>query len=128
MNNFLLRSGAILFVLAIIFGAFGAHALKDVVSEKALSSFEVGIRYQFYQALAFLIIGFSKDKLSFNLRPISIGMLLGISLFSTSIYLLALKEILPFSVSFCGHITPIGGLILIISLGFFILKLYKKTI
>jgi uncharacterized membrane protein YgdD (TMEM256/DUF423 family) len=55
-------------------------------------------------------------------------MLLGISLFSTSIYLLALKEILPFSVSFCGPITPIGGLILIISWGFFILRLYKKTI
>ena len=128
MNNFLLRSGAILFVLAIIFGAFGAHALKDVVSEKALSSFEVGIRYQFYQALAFLIIGFSKDKLSFNLRPISIGMLLGISLFSPSIYLLALKETLPFSVTFCGPSTPIGGLILIVSWVFFILKLYKKTI
>ena len=128
MNNFLLRSGAILFVLAIIFGAFGAHALKDAVSEKAISSFEVGIRYQFYQALAFLIIGFSKDKLSFNLRPMSIGMLLGISLFSTSIYLLALKETLPFSVSFCGPITPIGGLILIVSWVFFILKLYKKTI
>ena len=128
MNNFLLRSGAILFVFAIILGAFGAHALKDVVSERAITSFEVGVRYQFYQALAFLIIGFSKDKLSFNLRPISIGMLLGISLFSTSIYLLALKEILPFSVSFCGPITPIGGLILIISWVFFILKLYKKTI
>lgn len=128
MNNFLLRSGAILFVLAIIFGAFGAHALKDVVSEKAISSFEVGVRYQFYQALAFLIIGFSTDKLSFNLKPISIGMLLGISLFSTSIYLLALKEVLPFSVSFCGPVTPIGGLILIISWVFFILKLYKKTI
>ena len=128
MNNFLIRSGAILFALAIIFGAFGAHALKDVVSEKAISSFEVGVRYQFYQALAFLIIGFSKDKLSFNLRPISIGMLLGISLFSTSIYLLALKETLPFSVYFCGPITPIGGLILIVSWVFFILKLYKKTI
>ena len=72
MNNFLLRSGAILFVFAIILGAFGAHALKDVVSERAITSFEVGVRYQFYQALAFLIIGFSKDKLSFNLRPISI--------------------------------------------------------
>ena len=128
MNNFLLRSGAILFVFAIILGAFGAHALKDVVSERAITSFEVGVRYQFYQALAFLIIGFSKEKLSFNLRPISIGMLLGISLFSTSIYLLALKETLPFSVSFCGPITPIGGLILIVSWVFFILKLYKKTI
>ena len=124
MNNFLLRSGAILFVLAIIFGAFGAHALKDVVSERAITSFEVGVRYQFYQALAFLIIGFSKEKLSFNLRPISLGP----SIFSTSIYLLALKEILPFSVSFCGPITPIGGFILIISWVFFILKLYKKTI
>ncbi|MFY7943525.1 MAG: DUF423 domain-containing protein, partial [Crocinitomicaceae bacterium] len=44
--------GSLLFALAIILGAFGAHALKDLISEKSLNSFEVGVKYQFFQALA----------------------------------------------------------------------------
>ena len=70
MDKFEIRVGSVLFTLAIIFGAFGAHALKGIIDEQSLATFEVGVRYQFYQALGFLILGFSKDKLTFNLRPI----------------------------------------------------------
>ena len=108
-----------------MFGAFGAHALKELVSEEALKTFEVAVRYQFYQALGFLFLGLGKEKIGFSLRAISIGMLIGLSLFCGSIYGIALKEILPFPVSFLGPITPIGGAILIFSWATFITKIYK---
>jgi uncharacterized membrane protein YgdD (TMEM256/DUF423 family) len=125
MDKFEIKIGAILFTLAIIFGAFGAHALKELVNEEALKTFDVAVRYQFYQALGFLFLGLGKDKFGINLRVISIGMLIGLSLFCGSIYGIALKELLPFSVSFLGPITPIGGAILIFSWAAFITKIYK---
>ena len=125
MDKFEIKIGAILFTLAIIFGAFGAHALKELVNEEALKTFEVAVRYQFYQALGFLFLGLGKEKFGFNLRVISIGMLIGLSLFCGSIYGIALKELLSFPVSFLGPITPIGGAILIISWAAFITKIYK---
>ena len=125
MDKFEIKIGAILFTLAIIFGAFGAHALKELVSVQALNTFEVAVRYQFYQALGFLFLGLGKEKFGFSLRLISIGMLIGLSLFCGSIYGIALKEILPFPVSFLGPITPIGGAILIFSWAAFVTKIYK---
>ena len=125
MDKFEIKIGAILFTLAIIFGAFGAHALKELVSVQALNTFEVAVRYQFYQALGFLFLGLGKEKFGFSLRVISIGMLIGLSLFCGSIYGIALKEILPFPVSFLGPITPIGGAILIFSWAAFVTKIYK---
>jgi len=125
MDKFEIRVGSVLFTLAIIFGAFGAHALKGIIDQQSLATFEVGVRYQFYQALGFLILGFSKDKLTFNLRPISMGMLIGLILFCGSIYAISLKELSPFSLSFLGPITPIGGLILILSWIKFIIKSFK---
>jgi uncharacterized membrane protein YgdD (TMEM256/DUF423 family) len=125
MDKFEIKIGAILFTLAIVFGAFGAHALKELVNEEALKTFEVAVRYQFYQALGFLFLGLGKEKFGFSLRAISIGMLIGLSLFCVSIYGIALKEILPFPVSFLGPITPIGGAILIFSWAAFITRIYK---
>ena len=125
MDKLEIKLGAILFALAIMFGAFGAHALKELVSEEAINTFEVGVRYQFYQALGFLFLGLGKEKFGFSLRAISIGMLIGLSLFCGSFYGIALKEIISFPVSFLGPITPIGGVILIFSWGRLITKFYK---
>ncbi len=125
MDKFEIKIGAILFTLAIIFGAFGAHALKELVSVQSLNTFEVAVRYQFYQALAFLILGIGKEKFGFSLRAISIGMLVGLSLFCGSIYGIALKELLPFPVAFLGPITPIGGVVLIFSWVVLVIKIYK---
>ncbi len=118
--------GSILFCLAIIFGAFGAHALKNLIPEAKLDSFEVGVRYQMFQALAILLLSITSKSFNFNLNRILIMMIIGITLFSLSIYLLALSSLLPFSFKFLGPITPIGGLILIISWGIFIVKLIKN--
>ncbi|NCA21254.1 MAG: DUF423 domain-containing protein, partial [Crocinitomicaceae bacterium] len=123
MNKRIVIIGAILFVLAIALGAFGAHGLKKYVDTEQLKTFEVGVRYQFYQAIAFLILGFNADKIKFNLKSISTTLLIGSISFSGSIYLLSIAEILNISKKIIGPITPIGGLIMIIAWILFIVKL-----
>ena len=115
-----------LFSLAIILGAFGAHGLKQLVDKNSVDSFEVGIRYQFYISIAILILGLNADKFAFSIQRICVLMALGLTLFSGSIYLLAIKELLPFSLRFLGPVTPIGGLIMIICFGLFIYKLARS--
>ncbi len=113
---------AALFSLAIILGAFGAHGLKQLVDKNSVESFEVGIRYQFYISIAILILGLNADKFTFSIQRICVLMALGLALFSGSIYLLAIKELLPFSIRFLGPLTPLGGLIMIIG---FVILIYK---
>ncbi|MAM29769.1 MAG: hypothetical protein CMC13_12165 [Flavobacteriaceae bacterium] len=105
---------AVLAAITIALGAFGAHGLKSIVSAESLTTFETGVRYQMYHVIALLVIGLSAQvpltTKKWVLRFFCFGMLF----FSGSIYLLALKEQLPFSVSFLGPITPIGGLLFIL--------------
>ena len=67
MDKKIISTGAIFGMLAIIFGAFGAHALKKVLSIEELSTFETGVRYQMYHALFLLFIGL-KNELSKNTK------------------------------------------------------------
>jgi len=107
---------AILFCLsAVILGAFGAHALKEVLSESQLSSFQTGIRYQFFHGLAILVLSFNMNYFTDRLSSIIKIMSAGIILFSFSIYLLNIQDLVGFPMSFLGPITPIGGLLLITS-------------
>ena len=107
---------AILFCLsAVILGAFGAHALKEVLSESQLSSFQTGVRYQFFHGLAILILSFNMNYFTKRLSSIIKIMSAGVILFSFSIYLLNIQDLIGFSMSFIGPITPIGGLLLITS-------------
>ncbi len=105
---------AILFCLsAVILGAFGAHALKVVISESQLSSFHTGVRYQFFHGLAILILSLNSKQFTSRLSNITKLMSVGIILFSFSIYLLNMQDLIGFSMSFLAIITPIGGLLLI---------------
>lgn len=107
---------AILFCLsAVILGAFGAHALKEVLSESQLSSFQTGIKYQFFHGLAILILSFNMNYFTKRLSSIIKIMSAGVILFSFSIYLLNIQYLIGFSMSYLGPITPIGGLLLITS-------------
>lgn len=107
---------SILFCLtAIILGAFGAHLLKEILSENKLTSFETGIRYQMFHGLTILILSLNKDYFTNRLNVILKIMSFGTVLFSLSIYLLSLQGLIEFKLSFLGPITPIGGLFLIIS-------------
>lgn len=126
MNKRIVLTAAILVMLAIILGAFGAHGLKDKVSPERIATFEVGVRYQFYIGLAMLILGFNEEKLGFSLKPTFLFLLLGVLFFSVSIYFLAIQEILGASLKFLGPITPVGGLLMIIGFLIFLVKLMRK--
>lgn len=117
--------GSIFFCSAIIFGAFGAHALKEFISEGKINSFEVGVRYQMFQSLAIIILSLNSKAFTFKIDNILRLMILGLVLFSFSIYLLTTSEILNIPIKFIGPITPIGGFLLVISWVIFIIRLIK---
>ena len=126
MNNKLISISGLLAFLAVALGAFGAHTLNELLTTEKLNSFETGVRYQFYHSLALLIIGLNANKLNAT-ALIGKFMLIGIVFFSFSIYLLSLQELIGINLSILGPITPIGGLLLMISWLILIFKNYKKT-
>ena len=126
MNNKLISIAALLAFLAVTLGAFSAHKLNELLTTEKLNSFETGVRYQFYHSLALLIIGLNANKLNAT-ALIGKFMLIGIVLFSFSIYLLSLQELIGINLSILGPITPFGGLLLMISWLILIFKNYKKT-
>ena len=113
MDKRILLVAAFLGVTAIILGAFGAHALKKVLSVEQLTTFEVGVRYQMYHALFLLFIG-TFNFLGEKERSIIFYLtIVGVLFFSGSIYLLATNTITNLKTKFLGPITPIGGLFLV---------------
>ena len=124
MENKYFKVGVIFALTSVILGAFGAHLLKDLLSADELSSFKTGVRYQMFHALGIIILSLNQDKFTEELNRVLQIMSFGVVLFSFSIYLLSLQNILNISLSFLGVITPIGGLFLITSwmLLFFIVK------
>ena len=125
-NNFI-RISIFFALTAVIFGALGAHYLKDLITSVQLTSFETGVKYQFFHALAILSISLNREKFNTHVTISLFFLFLGILFFSFSIYLLVLKDLLVISFPLLGLITPIGGLLLIIGwfLLFFCLKKKK---
>lgn len=100
----------VLGAVTIILGAFGAHALQDILSSNELKSFETGVRYQMYHVLVLLFIN-TQSNLSVKLKNnLSVLFFLGILLFSGSIYAIAFG----LNVKYVWFVTPIGGLFLIL--------------
>lgn len=93
----------------VIAGALGAHALEKVLEPELLSAFETGVRFQMYHALLLVLLGILAklfpDKL---LKMVIVCIIIGVVLFSGSIYLLTTTSLKV------GIITPIGGTVLII--------------
>lgn len=125
MNKNIMAWGATFALTAVILGAFGAHALKELLSINQLASFETGIRYQMFHGIVLLIIGISIDKIN---KTVIISKLFisGTILFSFSIYLLNTQELIGTSLSFLGPVTPIGGALLIAGWFCLLLSLLKK--
>jgi uncharacterized membrane protein YgdD (TMEM256/DUF423 family) len=113
MNKKIILAASFFGMTAIVLGAFGAHALKKVLSLEQLATFETGVKYQMYHALFLLFVGIYSE-LSFKVKK-TILMLtfLGILFFSGSIYLLATMDVTGINFKTIGFITPIGGLFLI---------------
>ena len=104
-------TSAIFGMLAIAFGAFGAHLLQKKLTESQLKSFETGGKYQMCHALTLLVFGLSFKNLT---TALYISFTLGMLLFSFSIYGLVLSDAKVKKLKFLGPITPIGGLLLLI--------------
>jgi uncharacterized membrane protein YgdD (TMEM256/DUF423 family) len=105
--------------LAVAIGAFGAHGLKPHLNADQWANFQTASDYHFYHvlagALALLIHEHRPGRFTHLAPPL---LLTGLLLFSGSIYLLACRDLLPFSVNWLGPITPIGGLLLILAWAF----------
>jgi uncharacterized membrane protein YgdD (TMEM256/DUF423 family) len=117
MTQFTLLFGSLLGGLAVVFGAFGAHALKKILSEEQLKSFETGVKYQMYHAFVLLLIGFHFNLETTSEKYMVISFVAGIMLFSFSIYGLVISSAKNKKLRFLGPITPLGGLFLIIGWG-----------
>jgi uncharacterized membrane protein YgdD (TMEM256/DUF423 family) len=126
MKTTYIKAAAVLGMIAIILGAFGAHALKKVLSVDQLATFETGVRYQMYHAL-FLLLVSQLDMLSQKAsKAIYYLVLSGVVLFSGSIYLLATNSLTSFDFKIIGFVTPIGGLLLIIAWFVLLASIFDK--
>ncbi len=103
-------------MLAVGLGAFGAHGLKNVLPADKLVTYTTGITYHFYHTLALLaIILLAQSHPSKWLRRGALFFILGIFLFSGSLYLLATREVIGLThYKWLGPITPIGGVFFIL--------------
>jgi uncharacterized membrane protein YgdD (TMEM256/DUF423 family) len=106
--------GALLGGIAVVFGAFGAHGLRARLTPELLEVYETAVRYHFYHALALVLTGVWADRVGSTMMPpgvsgAALSFLLGIAVFSGSLYLLALT-----GARWLGAITPIGGVAFIV--------------
>lgn len=126
MNNKIIITAALFGMTAIILGAFGAHALKEVLTTDQLATFETGVKYQMYHALFLLFIGLNEQLGDKVKKTILILTVFGVIFFSGSIYLLATDSLNTFNFKVIGFVTPIGGLFLIGSWGILLWNFLKK--
>ncbi|MBO9565408.1 MAG: DUF423 domain-containing protein [Niastella sp.] len=115
MHKGFLMTATLLGALSVALGAFGAHGLKKLVPPETITTFETGVRYQFYHVFALLAVAILYDKFSADwMRYAGICFIIGIILFSGSLYILTtLKATNTVGLSGIGAITPFGGLFLI---------------
>jgi len=100
-----LTVGALAGFLGVALGAFGAHGLRSRLAPEMLAVFETGVRYQMYHACAILIVALAAARLDgWLIRAAGWSFVVGIVLFSGSLYVLALSRITIF-----GAVTPLGG-------------------
>lgn len=115
MDKKILLIALIMGAVAIMLGAFGAHGLKKMLTLDQLNTFEVGVRYQIYHAL-FLLFVANNSLLSLKQKGIVMYLVvIGVILFSGSIYLLSTASLTALKTKFIGPLTPVGGLLLIAS-------------
>ena len=113
--------GALFSLFTVILGAFGAHALKEQLTEYDQSIYDKAVFYQMFHAMGIFVVTFIGDYYSsINISVIIWAFVLGIVLFSGSLYILAVTKI-----KWLGMVTPIGGTFFIIGWGMLFFKLLK---
>jgi uncharacterized membrane protein YgdD (TMEM256/DUF423 family) len=110
MQKLFLILGSLMGALSVMIGAFGAHALKKLLTENGrMDVFETAVKYQFYHAFALLITGLLLFKVQHKLFDYAgLSFITGTVIFSGSLYILCITN-----VKWWGAVTPIGGLFMI---------------
>jgi len=121
MDRKILIAGTLFGMTSVILGAFGAHALKEILAPEQLATFETGVRYQMYHAVLLLFVGMYSGISEKTKKTVIWLVTVGIIFFCGSIYLLATGIATDFN-KIIGPVTPVGGLLLII--GWFVLLLH----
>jgi len=118
-----LLTGALFGLLGVALGAFGAHALKDMLTASGrLDTYELAVRYQFYHTFALLVVGLlQQHTVSKYLNIASLLFLGGTILFSGSLYLLCFSGTTAFAM-----VTPVGGALLIFGWVFLAVGIFTK--
>ncbi len=122
MHKLFLITGSVFGALGVIIGAFGAHAFKDLLETSGrLDTFETAVKYQFYHALALILLGIIMMHQNHSFYHYAgYAFTLGIIIFSGSLYVLCLSGITKF-----GMITPIGGVLMIAGWAFLMLGIIR---
>lgn len=128
MQKIFLVIGTLLAGLAVALGAFGAHGLKKIVSAENVATYQTGVQYQMYHALALILVGILAERLSSGFFSYAgVFFIAGIILFSGSLYLIvsmnAMNKAVPTAI---GILTPVGGLFFILGWVFLLIGLLKR--
>ena len=113
MEKKIFISASLLGLIAVVLGAFAAHGLRSALSVLSLESFQTGVRYQMYHAFFLFVVGLLPQLTPAQKSRLFWLTIIGVVLFSGSIYLLSSNTLTPIDFGFLGPITPIGGLFLI---------------
>ena len=128
MHKGFLSAAALIGAIAVILGAFGAHALKAVLDEQALNTYETAVRYQFYHVFALALTGILYGTQPGKMLKLAGNFFItGIVLFSGSLYLLTYAHAAGIAgLRFLGPVTPLGGVFLIAGWLMLFLGIRKK--
>lgn len=116
MFNRLISYAALYGFLAVAFGAFGAHALKDLLNESQHAIFDKAVQYQMFHSLAILATAFLYNRYPNKIFYRSgLAFIIGIFCFSGSLYILSCKDLIGLeSTKVIGPVTPIGGIFFLV--------------
>ncbi|MEO2204427.1 DUF423 domain-containing protein [Paenibacillus pabuli] len=123
MQRVWMTVGAVMTMLSVAIGAFGAHMLKERIGADAIAVYETGVQYHMIHALALLIVGLTAGQLgaSSKLKWAARLLFIGIIVFSGSLYVLSITGI-----KVLGAITPIGGVAFIAGWLLFTLDVWQR--
>ncbi len=131
MNKISLQAiycGAFGLAVAVLFGAIGAHYLKEKLSLENLQIFETAVRYQFYGCIGLILMGILNHIGTLQLKWPIVLLRFGILIFCGTIYFLAIRPLLGINgMGWVGAITPFGGLAMIVGWGWVGVLFFKKS-
>ena len=128
MQKTFLIAASLAGLTAVIFGAFGAHSLRALISPEQMSIWDKGVQYQIYHSLALFICPlYLRREFSVHIRNAALCFIAGIICFSGSLYLLATNELTGVPTIIIGPVTPVGGFFFIAGWGLVLVQAIKKN-